>query len=213
MPISKKWKESDFWEWFLTVEEALHGMSYDSPELEDLVISISEALSKLSPDLEFEVNLEADKNGKKTFFISGAGVKESFPQVESLASHAPENDRWHFVKYKQRKEDVGELALGEGMLFSPDNIFYVLHEDDPGKVGLSLFFSKFQSNVEDIFQKVGFLFLDAMLGEYDVATRIGVIEFKAKTESGDLPIQPLSQLRDEFDSFFKQDPEKKLSKD
>jgi hypothetical protein len=201
--LEKKWKEADFWNWFIKNQDPLYALTPNSENLEGLLTSLDDALSKFSPELEFELNLEADEKGLKTFYISGAGVMASFPHVESLAALAPESDKWKFVKYKQRKEEIGEIQVGEGMTFSLDNIFYSLEEDEPGKVGINLYFDNFRQNIEDLFGQVGFIYLDAILGEYDVATKVGQIQFLSKPAGNNERIKNANNLRSEFDTHFK----------
>ena len=203
MPIEKKWKEADFWNWFIKNQEPLYALTPDSENLEELLTSLDDALAKFNPELEFELNLEADEKGLKTFYISGAGVMAAFPQVESLAALAPESDQWKFVKYKQRKEEIGEIQVGEGMTFSLDSIFYSLEEDEPGKVGINLYFDNFRQNIEDLFGQVGFIYLDAILGEYDVATKVGKIQFLSKPTGNSGGIKNANNLRSDFDNHFK----------
>jgi len=202
MPIKKQWKETDFWKWFEDNQDLYFQLTPESEDLETALLDLDEALSRFSPELEFELNLEADQDGKKTFFISGGGVVAAFPKVETLGATAPESDKWKFVNYKQRKEQIGEIQLGEGMVFSMDNIFFSFQEDEPGKVGINLFFENFRENIEDLFGQVGFIFLDAILGEYDVATKVGKIQFLCKSKGEEKSMKATSSLRQDFDQYF-----------
>ncbi len=51
------------------------------------------------------------------------------------------------------------------------------------------------------FAGLGFLYLDNCLGEYDVETKVGFVEFRAGNEPSKHTKQPISDLPTIFDRF------------
>ena len=53
-------------------------------------------------------------------------------------------------------------------------------------------------------QDIGFLFLDHILGEHDVETRVGFIEFVPASDDRADDASPLADLPAQFDWYFEQ---------
>ena len=198
MFFKKKWKEEDFWNWFSEHEERLFSLDSGSEHFEKTIGEIGRKLALVNRDLEFELLLTANADGKKDFFISAGGVKDFFPAVEAMFQKAPTFEKWNIVKFKQRKQEVGEIRLGDKS-FDENTIFFALFDDEPGKVGVHLFFENFQESLFNIYGQVGFIFLDGLLGEYDVSTKVGQIDFRAKDSVDASLIKPIKFLSQEFD--------------
>jgi hypothetical protein len=59
----------------------------------------------------------------------------------------------------------------------------------------------YRESEHDRFAGVGFLMLDQALGEYDVETKVGGIDFKVRTVKSKLPKHAFSELGAVFDRF------------
>ena len=75
-------------------------------------------------------------------------------------------------------------------------------EPDGAKAAITLYIEGYDVAKHNLFASVGFLFLDNCLGEYDVATKVGFIEFKPAAEPSKLEKKPLSELAATFDRFL-----------
>ena len=75
-------------------------------------------------------------------------------------------------------------------------------EPDGAKAGVTLFMDGYTQEKHNLYGSVGFLYLDNCLGEYDVATKAGFIEFKPADAPSPLEKKPLSELTAAFDSFL-----------
>jgi hypothetical protein len=141
-----------------------------------------------------------DPNGKREFIISADGIAASFPAVEALHAAAPMLPRWTWLKYRPRLDLSDHMTLG-GRKYLANGITYKMYEDD-GKVGLEVFMEGLTEEDRKFHQDIGFLFLDHLLGEYDVETRVGFIEFIASTDERAEGAAPLSDLAAQFDWYF-----------
>jgi hypothetical protein len=53
-------------------------------------------------------------------------------------------------------------------------------------------------------QDIGILYLDHALGEYDVETRVGFIEFISAADERAEGAHPFTDLQEHFDNYFEQ---------
>ena len=74
-------------------------------------------------------------------------------------------------------------------------------EPDGAKIGITLFMDGYKESDYERYASVGFLLLDQALGEYDVETKVGTIDFTARTAKSKLARQPFSSLAKSFDEF------------
>jgi hypothetical protein len=82
----------------------------------------------------------------------------------------------------------------------PDDVRCQLFKDGD-KVGIMLFFKDYSEDEEDIYGQIAYLMLDQALGEYDVETKVGFIEFtsnESKYYDGAFPLSALAKYFDEL---------------
>lgn len=194
--------EEKFWNWFKTNEEMMYHFEKDQ---ESVLDKIHRSIKKVHPDLVFEISGIHD-DGKREFVISAGGLTEVIPAVESLHITAPQSDKWIFIKYRQRNLDdpiegitfEGREVCGEGIKF------IMIKDEDPKKIGILLFFPDYLENERELFAQVGFLLLDHMLGEYDVMTRIGYVDFLSTESEHCEDAKLLVELPSQVDYYFSQ---------
>jgi hypothetical protein len=184
----------EFWDWFLKNEEAL--FAFEDPG-DPILLPLHERLKELDEHLTFEIGPIVD--GRREFVISAGGIRRSFAVVERLAKAAPSLPRWTITRFRPRRAELGRLQIG-GQEINPGDIEFAL-EDDHGKAGIHLFIDGYSQGNERLWQQVGFLFLDAALGEYDVETGIGFIQFKPYAFKSGLERHRLTELAARFDAF------------
>jgi hypothetical protein len=158
---------------------------------------IQEKLQSIDSHLGCELLLGSGP--KRDLFLSAGGIEEGFPWVEALYAAAPQFARWNIMKFKQRKGRAGVVRL-EGLTFSDENVFFRMFADR-GKIGIHLFFAEFDPRLFQVFGEVGFIFLDRLLGEFDVAMKVGEIDFVALTNGNPRELRPLKELPDAFDHW------------
>jgi len=91
------------------------------------------------------------------------------------------------------------LRIGDKKV-DPDDVRCQLFKDGD-KVGIMLFFKDYSEDEEDIYGQIGYLMLDQALGEYDVETKVGFIEFtsnESKYYDGAFPLSALAEYFDEL---------------
>jgi hypothetical protein len=195
--MAKRTEIGNFWQWFGQYEEILFHLSTESQDVRNWVDRIQEKLQSIDGHLGCELSLGSGP--KRDFFLSAGGIEEGFPWVEALHAAAPQFARWNIAKFKQRKSRAGTIRL-EGLTFSDENVFFRMF-DDGGKIGIHLFFAEFNPRLFQVFAEVGFIFLDSLLGEFDVATKVGEIDFLALEDGNPKELRPLKELPDTFDHW------------
>jgi len=186
--------EKAFWDWFQANDERLYNFERDQEHTFDLLQS---ELRKVDKNLTFEFG--PIENGRREFIISADGIREAFPKVESLYAAAPALPRWKVVKYRPRREPM-DIALGDVRV---DCHAVVVDLEPRGdKMDLTMYLPGYSGRTQDMYKGVAFLFLDQALGEYDVETRVGYIELKARDEAPPRAL-PLAQLPTAFDKLLK----------
>lgn len=195
--MAKKTEIGNFWQWFGQHEEVLFQLSRESEEVRSWVDRIQEKLQSIDCHLGCELSLGSGP--KRDFVLSASGIEEGFPWVEALHAAAPQFARWNIAKFKQRKGRAGTLRLG-GVTFSDENVFFHMFADGR-KIGIHLFFTEFHPRLFQVFAEVGFIFLDSLLGEFNVATRVGEIDFLALEDGDAKELRPLKELPDTFDHW------------
>ena len=186
-------KEHEFWRWFQTNETKLFDFETDRERVFD---ELQRELHKVNAGLTFEFGPKV--NGIRDFVISADGIKDVFPSVIALGDAAPSLQRWKIIKFRPRRDPV-PVTLN-GLKLSPDQIDFTI-EPDAGKVGITLFVDGYTKEQHDRYAAVAFLMLDSALGEYDVETKIGGIDFMPRTAKTTVPKQPFSALVKSFDTF------------
>ncbi len=194
-------RESAFWRWFQANEAMVFDFEKDQEHIFD---QLQKQLHKVHPDLTFEFGPQQD--GKRAFVISAGGIKDAFPAVIALADAAPALPRWKITRFRPRRNFQSPVTLN-GLTVSPQQVQFTI-EPDGEKVGLTLFIEGYTPADNAKYAGVGYLMLDQALGEYDVETRVGGIEFKERLAASKLMKQPFSSLPQSFDSMVKHDAKK-----
>jgi hypothetical protein len=187
-------KEQAFWKWFLDHEDELMHFERDREAVFD---ALAAELQNVNPDLTFEFGPERDDC--REFVISAAGIKSSFPAVESLAAAAPKLKRWTITAFRPRRP-VGNIIEFADLRVDPQDVEYSLLRGKT-ELGLYLFIPGYSDDNSEVGQ-IGYLFLDEALGEYDVETKLALIKmFPPEAETAG-PRYPLRELPDHFDEVY-----------
>jgi hypothetical protein len=185
--------ERDFWNWFAKNDDRLFHFERDQETVFD---ELSRAMGKVDSHLTFEFG-PVMENGKREFVISAGGIVDAFPAVELLFESAPELARWHFIKYRPRRFPPNDIEFG-GKSIAAEDVHYHLFKDG-AKIGIVVFFDGYNDDEGDIYGQIGFLYLDEALGEYDIETKVGVIEFHDRSSARFDGARPISELPAHFD--------------
>ncbi|MBL8012481.1 MAG: hypothetical protein JNN05_01400 [Candidatus Omnitrophica bacterium] len=121
--------------------------------------------------------------------------------METLFNSAPRLEKWEFKKFRPRRSFVQDLTYGDKCIAAKD-VFYRLMKDG-NKVGIFLFLDGYNEQEKDLYGQMGFLFLDEALGEYDMETKVGFIEFQSRDSKNFKDAYPLSVLAEHFDDVYR----------
>ena len=70
----------------------------------------------------------------------------------------------------------------------------MIPESTEGKVGIQMLIPGYRPTPNSVFEQVGFLLLDRVLGEFDVETKLGYIEFGPRPDPLPRDAIPLVEL-------------------
>jgi len=181
-------KEQEFWDWFVQNQATYYNATQDDLEL---FSTLEEQLVKVCKVLTFELSIVPD-TAIKELCISADGMKSCFPSVIELVRVAPSIPNWKIRAFRQRIHNDNILISLDDFSLSYDDVYF-LYAQEKGKISLELYIRNFQNN--DHFLGAAFTLLDALLGEYDVATQISTIEWSLLKEE-EIPIlSPFILLR------------------
>jgi hypothetical protein len=180
--------EAKFWDWFAANSERLANFEADQERIFD---ELAAELEKVHEGLTFEFGPE-EPDGRE-FVVSADGIRERFPAVIRLVEAAPDLPGWKIIAFRQPKSMDYSLEYG-GYELSPDDIWFAA-EPDGDRVGLNLYIKGLSRANERVATGAAFFLLDGALGEYDVETKIGFIEFKPlPSKPASRGLQPLREL-------------------
>ena len=177
-----------FWKWFENHASSLAAVrSGDDPTLQKL----DRELRKVHPNLNFEMGLSDDD--ELEFIVSANGIKSVFPVVEQLIACAPTLPNWKMIAFRQPKGSVPEILYQNFLLKAEDVWFSHKHRMD--KVDLTIYIRDLSPDNAEQAIGASFILLDSALGEYFVATKIGLIEHKPLPDNpAARGFQPLSEI-------------------
>jgi hypothetical protein len=188
--------EDQFWRWFVEHETEL--FEFDPScvdERERLFDQLSSELQKVQRDLTFEFG---PPGASREFVISACGIQSAFPAVVAVANAAPNSlSRWTITTFRPRRP-ISAIEFQDKRI-DPNRVEFTLL-DDGEKAGLYLFIPGFTKD-DMALKQIGYLLLDQAVGEYDVETRLGLIEMFSPSDSTKGERFPLSELPEMFDQL------------
>lgn len=163
-------KEDRFWDWFVKHNEIIfHFEKNQNKVFSDL----AKALAKVNKYITFEFGPK--KEGVRELVISADGIKQAFPFVESLHSKAPSLSNWKFTKFRPRRSPM-DLQFGD-IYIKPSDVLVSLKKEAP-LITITLFIKGAGEKNDHLYQRAAFIILDQAIGEYDMETKVGLIEVK-----------------------------------
>jgi hypothetical protein len=182
--------EAKFWRWFEQNEGRLFEVERNQIRV---FAELEVALKSVHPGLAFQFGPKSSR--QREFVISAEGIRAVFPAVAALVSVAPALERWNFVAFRPRI-DAADIAFETVELAATEAFF--AGEVREGHVDLTVFLPDRLFSDDRVRLALCFLMLDGVLGEYDVATKIGKIETKPlSTIAERAPIGELARFVDE----------------
>lgn len=184
-----------FWSWFEKNDDRLFNFEKEQNKIFD---ELKAQLDKIDSNLVFEFS--SIQNGKREFVISADGYKKSFPSVEKLYNEAPKLNKWIITKFRPRRNKLYSIDY-KGIKINPNDVAFELIPSN-SKINIILYIKNYDEANRDIYGAIVFLFLDAALGEYDVETKLGMIDMKPSKEISIFNENNIQFLSKRFDEVF-----------
>jgi hypothetical protein len=186
---------NQFWKWFVSHDDQLFHFEDDQEATFD---ALAAAMRAVDPNLTFEFG--PVREGCREFVISAGGIKRAFAAVQHLASAAPPLARWQVIAFRPRRPVENIIDFG-GIRVDPAMVEYSLLAS-PTAVGIYLFVPGYIKH-DSRFGQAGYLLLDEALGEYDVETKLGLIETYAPEERMKGRRYRIAELPAHFDDVYR----------
>lgn len=193
MSIFAKDRNQQFWNWFSANADSYFNFENDQ---ERLFGELSKHLSKVSPYATFLFS--PIENGKREFILSPDGIRAGAQVIKDLVAAAPKFDTWNIVAFRPRI--ALEQVSFEGINLARSDVKYEYAFQENNLIKLELYVPGYEESQKEAYMGAAFLLLDAVIGEYDVITKIGVIEFKTASIEPNEGLRPLTSLAELVDS-------------
>jgi hypothetical protein len=164
--------DKDFWDWFQNKKSDIEKFIISDSDDYSIYDELTEKLSSYNELVIAE--LTKDTHDINVLILSCDGRIDGIPFVEKLYESAPIIENWRFQKFRMPGH-VKELNY-QGLQFKSNDI-KIKYTPDEQYFNLELFIKGYNTN-DDRYKGLAFLYLDHMVGEYNVMTKIGNIEFK-----------------------------------
>lgn len=189
--------EQEFWQWFSANSDSLAAVANAKEPVCD---ELMRRLQRVHRDLAFLFG--PVKDGCREFIVSGCGIKAAFPAVQRLVAEAGDQPGWSVIAFKPRIPLPEGMALKFGTTsLGIGDIFYSATQEGP-LLNVNIHIRNVDACDDQVLAHITFLMLDAVLGEFDVATRIGKITWhKLLRDPVSLGLKPLVELPAELETL------------
>ncbi|EFV79032.1 hypothetical protein AADC60_08115 [Cytobacillus pseudoceanisediminis] len=191
--FGKNFTAAEFWIWFEKNSQDYYQLKEE--KLNSLFYKLDKQLSKINEDIAFEFSADLI-DGKREFIISADGILSAFTDVIDLVEKAPKLDGFKIIAFRP-KSDVDDISTieYEDISLGPDDVFFTYRKNGD-TLDIVLYLKGYDSDFEE-WENAAFILLDTIIGEYDVATKIGSIDMLPYKGSPKLkPILELPSLID-----------------
>ena len=178
-----------FWTWFADHATELANDS----GLVRAMTRINDQLQPTHPGIFVELGVEGQR---RTLVITADGDRANFAMVQAVYRARPMVAGWNIVAFRQRDNASTAIEI-DGASLDPATMTFVAGREGD-KLSIRVYVPAFAGER----MKVGlYVVLDHIVGEYDMETRIGGIDF-APIEKAPATAQPLRALPALIDATF-----------
>jgi len=193
-------KEERFWKWFVRNSTSLLA----SRDAEDSISNrLGEELKRVDSRFVFEFSVPKE-NQKKEFTISVDGMSEAIQPAIRLFNARPNLDNWDFKLFRQRSGKIFNIKMNGLEIKGEDSRFLLVKDEDKSRVGILLFYSNFQEELRQEFGNISYIYLDNILGEYEMMTRVGLVDVFGFESEYYQESRPFIELISAFDEVISQ---------
>lgn len=192
-----------FWEEVeSTIDQLLDSREGDRFDAESLLSQYRDGLQKIDRNLTFHFERDEGEEGPLEMIFGCDGFPESITSVLHLVGQAPALSGVQFKAFNARYDPVPSyINLGEEVCELTD--FWFALRVVRGRLHLEVYLAD-APKVLDMDPRVEavMIYLDALLGEYELMTRIWALEwFDLPVSPEDYGLKPLADLREYFDQL------------
>lgn len=163
-----------FWDWFRAHAAEVATVQRGDEKIAD---RLAAELHKIDARLTFEVGV---RNTPKELIVSADGIRDAFPAVQRLVAAAPPVAGWRVIAFRPRKKIAG-IGMGGGRKLDVDDVAFEVLGQHAGTIDVRLYAPGIGGADDNAAKQIGYLLLDAVLGEYDVETKLAGIDWKPAT--------------------------------
>lgn len=130
--------------------------------------------------------------------ISCDGISASIKSVKAVIATAPALDNWKIIAFRQRKS-VADQEL-DGVVIKLKDIFFTYSFNENNLINLTIYVKNYANEQRNTFLAITFLYLDHLIGEYDVMSKLGAIDVRKLEDKSYDHLLPITELVDLCDS-------------
>jgi hypothetical protein len=186
--FSIKTREERFWDWF--AKKGQYYYTAGKPD-ENIDNELRKRLLRINKGLLILVT-QNNTNGNQELLISANGKKSLIPDVRKIIDKAPKIDSWTFTSFIPRMPEECWKASHKEISFSYTDIFFRYEENPDHGLVLELNIRNYEPSFMS--RNMIFMLLFTLLGEYDVASKVWLIDCKSLDESKIDSLQPIKEL-------------------
>lgn len=147
-----------------------------------------------------ELSLDPTAKTKSLIVVTADGDRARFADVRRVVAAAPTLKQWDVVAFRQRREPSHTLELG-GLKVSVADFQFREVRRHAGQVDLEVFVRGLTQQTNAAHQQAAFIMMDGVVGEYDMETKVGSIDFLALPTPAPTGLRPLTELAKVVDSL------------
>jgi hypothetical protein len=189
-----------------TIDLLLHSQEENQFDADGLLSEYRETLQRIDENLTFHFEREEDE-GPIEMIFGCDGYPESIHSVLSLVGAAPELQGIRFKAFNHRYDPIPSHINVADEVCELKDFWYSLNCID-----LKLHLAVYMHDVPQVLDmdprvEAVMIFLDALIGEYEIMTRVWALDWlELPNDPVDFGLKPLSELRDSFDLIKRQVP-------
>lgn len=186
-------RAENFWNWFSENQTKLEDFINDPNRDYAIYHEMTKELQKFSELLYPEITVNDDTY---VLIITPNGIEDGIEPTREIVAAAPTLPNWEFVRFRQPMDDVS--LEQEGLHYESTEIEILPELDEERNKVNVLVFIRNMNKDKKAYQTLAFLYMDHILGEFNVITRVGYIDFKhldeGKGVSGSISLLELRKL-------------------
>lgn len=184
---------ADFWRWFQKNEKGFFKAVREQARVdEDFLRKLTPMLRQLSEDFYCVTGMTDDNTAE--LIISTDGIIKEFVFAEEFVATAPNMKGWKFTALKP-STDIETMGIEmDGYEFNNNNISFFSNDlpEYPDEIDITLVHKDFTDDNKETITSGTLIYLDNLLGEYNAAVMVDVVQVEGPAEGQELiPIDKL----------------------